>query len=326
MLLCYYVSYLLIDNHLLIIMFDLAIIGGGPGGTASGIYASRKQLKTVFITKELGGQSVVSPNIQNWVGTVSISGEELAKNLINHLKAYANDTVDIVSNTCVTSVEKIDGGYKISLDNDKSYEAKALLVASGARRRKLNVPGAEEFDQKGLTYCASCDGPVFSGKDVVVIGGGNAGFETAAQLLAYTKSVTLLNRSDTFKADPITVKKVLGNEKMTAITNATTTEILGDKFATGVKYKDTKTGEEKEISVSGVFVEIGLIPNTDFLGNLVELDAVKRVKVDPKTQQSSTKGIWAAGDCSDGLFHQNNIAVGDAIKATEDIYNHLHTK
>lgn len=307
-------------------MYDLAIIGGGPGGTAAGIYASRKQLKTIFITKEWGGQSVVSPDIQNWVGTTSISGDELAKNLKSHLEAYAKDSVDIVSDACVTSVEKIDGGYKVSLDKGDTYETKTILVTAGAGRRKLEVPGADTFDQKGLTYCASCDGPLFSGQDVVVIGGGNAGFETAAQLLAYTKSVTLLHRNDSFKADPVTVEKVLANEKMTAITNAETLEVLGDKFVTGLKYKDIKTGEEKELPVTGVFVEIGLVPNTNFLGDLVEFDAVKRVKVDPRTQQSSQEGIWAAGDCSDGLYHQNNIAVGDAIKATEDIYNHLHTK
>ena len=306
--------------------YDLAIVGGGPGGTAAGVYASRKQLKTVFITKEWGGQSVVSTDIQNWIGTTSISGNDLAKNLKAHLEAYANDFVDIVSEICVTSVEKIDGGYKISLENDKSYEAKTLLITSGAHRRKLPVPGAKEFDQKGLTYCASCDGPLFSGQDVVVIGGGNAGFETAAQLLAYTKSVTLLHRSDVFKADPITVKKVLEHKNMTAITDAETTEVLGDKFVTGIKYKDLKTEEEKKLAVTGVFVEIGLVPNTDFLGDLVELDEFKRIKVDPKTQQTSKDGVWAAGDCSDGLYHQNNIAVGDAVKAIEDIYNHLHTK
>ncbi len=307
-------------------MYDLAIIGGGPGGTAAGVYASRKHLKTVFITKEWGGQSVVSTDIQNWIGTASISGADLAKNLQTHLETYANDIVDIVSNTCVTSVEKIDGGYKVSLDNNESHEAKTLLVTAGAHRRKLEVPGAKEFDQKGLTYCASCDGPLFSGQDVVVIGGGNAGFETAAQLLAYAKSVTLLNRSGAFKADPVTVKKVLSNEKMTALLNADISEVIGEKFVTGVKYKDTKTGEEKELAVTGVFVEIGLVPNTDFLGGLVELDNIKRIKVDPKTQQSSESGVWAAGDCADGLYQQNNIAVGDSIKALEDIYNHLNTK
>jgi len=307
-------------------MYDLAIVGGGPGGIAAGIYASRKQLKTVFVTKEWGGQSVVSPDIQNWVGTISISGEQLAKDLRDHLEAYANDVVDIVSGSNVTSAEKIEGGYKITTENGDSYEAKTLLITAGSGRRKLNVPGAEEFDQKGLTYCASCDGPLFSGQDVVVIGGGNAGFETAAQLLAYAKSVTLLHRSEEFKADPVTVKKVLQNPKMTAITNADTTEILGDKFVTGLKYKDTKSGEEKELAATGIFIEIGLVPNTSYLGDLVELDTVKRIKVNPRTQQSSKEGIWAAGDCSDGMFHQNNIAVGDAVKATEDIYNYLHTK
>jgi len=307
-------------------MYDLAIIGGGPGGTAAGIYASRKKLKTIFITKEWGGQSVISPDIQNWVGTTSISGDELAKNLKAHLEAYADDTVEIVSDACVTSVEKIEGGYKVTLDNKASYEAKTLLVTSGASRRKLEVPGAEEFDQKGLTYCASCDGPLFGGQDVVVIGGGNAGFETAAQLLAYAKSVTLLHHREEFKADPVTIEKVMKNPRMHTITNAKTKEILGDKFVTGLKYEDVKTREEKELKITGVFVEIGLIPNIGFLGNLVEVDAVKRIKVDPKTQKTSQEGMWAAGDCSDGLYHQNNIAVGDAIKAVEDIYNYLHTK
>jgi alkyl hydroperoxide reductase subunit F len=318
-------------------MYDLAIIGGGPGGVASGVYASRKQLKTIFITKDWGGQSVVSDEIQNWIGTISISGNDLAKNLRAHLEAYADNIVDIVSDTSVTSIEKTPLGYKIHLDNKEYYEAKTILVTAGASRRKLDVPGAKEFDQKGLTYCASCDGPLFSGQDVVVIGGGNAGFETAAQLLAYAKSVTLLNRSDNFKADPVTVKKVLENEKMRALTNAEPSEIFGDKFVSGIKYKNTKTGEvepvgeippngEKELKVTGIFVEIGLIPNTDFLGDLVSLDSVKRIKVDPKTQRSSQEGIWAAGDCSDGLYHQNNIAAGDAVKALEDIYNYLYMK
>lgn len=307
-------------------MYDLIIIGGGPAGVAAGVYASRKQLKTIFITKEWGGQSVVSADIQNWIGTPSISGDELAKRLKNHLETYADKYVEIISDDCATKVTKDADGFTVTTDKDSSHSAKTILVCSGASRRKLDVPGTKEFDQKGLTYCASCDGPLFSGQDVVVVGGGNAGFETAAQLLAYTKSVTLLNRSDVFKADPVTVEKVLANPKMTAIKNAETIEILGDKFVTGLKYKDATTDEEKELTITGVFVEIGIIPNTLFVGDLVELDQIKRIKVDGKTQQSSTPGIWAAGDCSDGMYHQNNIAVGDAIKALEDIYNHLHAK
>lgn len=306
-------------------MFDLVIIGGGPAGIAAGVYASRKQLKTLFVTPEWGGQSIVSPDIQNWIGTPHISGDELAKSLEEHLREYAKDIVTIKDGQKVTNVSKIDNGFVVTLANDEKHEAKAVLVASGSNRRKLSVPGAEEFDNKGLTYCASCDGPLFSGQDVVVIGGGNAGFETAAQLLAYTKSVTLLHRSDAFKADPVTVEKVLSHENMTGILNAETLEILGESFVTGVKYKD-KDGNEKTIDASGVFVEIGLVPNTDYVADLLELDEYKRIKIDPWTQQTNVPGVWAAGDCTNVRYHQNNISAGDAVRALEDIYVHLKAK
>lgn len=194
------------------------------------------------------------------------------------------------------------------------------------RRRKLEVPGAEEFDNKGLTYCASCDGPLFDGQDTVVIGGGNAGFETAAQLLAYAKSVTLLHRHEEYKADPITVEKVLSHENMTGIPNAVPTEVFGEKFVSGIKYKDNATGEEKTLPVAGVFVEIGVVPNTDFVKGAVELDEYNRITIDPWTQETSTPGIWAAGDCTNIHYHQNNISAGDAVRALEDIYVTLKTK
>ena len=307
-------------------MFDLVIIGGGPAGVAAGVYASRKKLKTLFITKEWGGQSVVSTDIQNWIGTISISGTEFAESLKKHLEAYADDIVTIVTGTCVTTVEKKDEGFHITLENGEEYDARTVLVTSGSHRRKLDVPGAEAFDQKGLTYCASCDGPLFGDQDVAVIGGGNAGFETAAQLLAYAKSVTLLHRSAEFKADPVTVEKVLSHEKMNAITNAETTEVFGDSFVKGLKYADSESGEERELAVTGIFVEIGLVPNTDFVADLIELDEYKRVVINPWTQSSSISGIWAAGDCTNVKYHQNNIAAGDAVRALEDIYIHLHAK
>ncbi len=307
-------------------MHDLAIIGGGPAGVAAGVYASRKNLKTIVVAHEIGGQSTVSPEVQNWVGTTAISGIDLAKALKVHLEAYAGDYVEIKEGACVTNVEEADGGFTITTDKGDSYTAKTVLVASGAYRRKLEVQGAKEYDQKGLTYCASCDGPLFTDKDVVVIGGGNAGFETAAQLLAYTKSVTLLHRSEEFKADPVTVKKVLANPKMTAIKNAQTTEIKGEKMVNGITYKDTKSGETHTLVVEGVFVEIGLVPSTGYIQDLVDVDDYKRIKVDARSQQTSMKGVWAAGDCTDELYHQNNIAAGDAVKALEDIYNYLHAR
>ena len=306
-------------------MFDLIIIGGGPAGVAGGVYASRKKLNTLFITKEWGGQSTVSPDIQNWIGTPSIPGDKLAKDLEDHLKTYANDVVEIKSDVLANKVEQIEGGFKVTLSDDSTHEAKAVLVASGSKRRRLPVPGADDFEHKGLTYCATCDGPLFSGQDVVVIGGGNAGFETAAQLLAYTKSVTLLHRGDQYKADPVTVEKVLSHENMTGVLNAETLEVTGDQFVSGVKYKDG-SGTEHTVDATGIFVEIGMIPNTEFVADLLELDEYKRVKIDPWTQKTNVPGIWAAGDCTNVLYHQNNISAGDAVRALEDIYVHLRAR
>ncbi len=306
-------------------MYDLLIIGGGPGGTAAGVYASRKQLKTLFVTKEWGGQSIVSPDIQNWIGTTSLSGPDLAKSLEDHLRAYAGEFVDIRENSLVTNIIKNGDTFTVTLENGDTAETRSILVTTGSTRRQLTVPGADVFEHKGVTYCASCDGPMFGGQDVVVIGGGNAGFETAAQLLAYTKSVTLLQRSDAYRADPVTVEKVLAHENMTGILNANLQEITGDKFVTGLIYTDT-AGATHEIATTGIFVEVGMIPNTDFLKDTVELDDYNRVVIDPWTQQTMTPGIWAAGDCTNIKYHQNNISAGDAVRALEDIYVTLKTK
>ena len=307
-------------------MHDLIIIGGGPAGVSAGVYASRKQLKTIFITKEWGGQSTVSEDIQNWIGSPSISGSQLATELQTHLDTYADGHVDIVSNRLVAKLTKLETGYEVALDDDSTHQAKAVLIASGSQRRRLDVPKADEFEHKGVTYCASCDGPIFAGQDVVVIGGGNAGFETAAQLLAYAKSVTLLQRGPRYKADPVTVEKVLGHKNMTGILNAQTKEVVGDKFVSGLMYINTETGEDTTLPVTGIFVEIGMIPNTDFVEGIVDLDEYNRVKIDPWTQQTSAHNVWAAGDCTNVKYHQNNISAGDGVKALEDIYVNLRTK
>lgn len=306
-------------------IYDLAIIGGGPAGVAAGVYASRKRLKTIFISETFGGQSIVSDGIENWIGTIKISGSELAKNLENHLRAYAEDIVTIKTGVVAEKIEKIDEGFLITVGNEK-YKTKTILITTGSNRRKLQAAGADIFEHKGLTYCATCDGPLYTGEDVAVIGGGNAGFESAAQLLAYAKSVTLLHKNNDFKADPVTVQKLLSNPKFKAITNVEILEIKGDKFVNALVYKNKSTGEESTLSVGGIFVEIGAFPATDLLGGLVELTSFGAIKVDPRTQATTCPGIWAAGDCTDGLYHQNNIAAGDAVKALEDIYVHLHTK
>jgi thioredoxin reductase len=236
------------------------------------------------------------------------------------LRAYAGDVVELHVGERAQSLQKTAGGFSVATGAG-SYEARAVLVATGGMRRKLQVPGAAQFENKGLTYCASCDGPLFAGQDTAVVGGGNAGFETAAQLLAYTKSVTLVHRSESFsKADPSTVEAVLKHPNMKALTDTEPVAVKGEQFVTALTVKNNKTGAQADIPVAGIFVEIGMVPSTDFARGLVDLDEFGRVKVNPKNQRASVEGIWAAGDCTDELYHQNNIAAGDGVKALEDIY------
>jgi len=307
-------------------MHDLIIIGGGPAAMAGAVYAARKKLTTLLIGKEFGGQSVVSPGIQNWIGTIEISGTELAQQLKAHVDAYADDHVTIIEGVTADNIEGAAGSFTVTTSDGEIHKGKTVLIATGARRRRLDVPGADRLEHKGLTYCATCDAPMFSGMDVVVVGGGNAGFESAAQLLAYAKSVTLLDIADTFKAEPITIENVLAHEHMSAHTNAKAVEVTGETMLDGLRYEDTTTGEIHTLPVQGVFVEIGTMPNTDMAASLVALDEYKHVKVDPWTQRTNTDGVWAAGDCTNGKYAQNNIAVGDAVKALEDIYGYLASR
>jgi len=306
-------------------IYDVTIIGGGPAGVAAGVYAARKQLKTLFITKDWNSQSTVSEGIENWIGTIKISGADFAKSLEGHLRAYAKDFVDIHTSESAEKIEKIDGGFKITTSKG-SYESKTVLLTAGSFRKKLEAKGADIFEHKGLTYCASCDGPLFAGQDVVVIGGGNAAFESASQLLAYCKSVTLINRTDKFRADPVTIEAVSKNPHFKIVTNAISKEVKGEKFVNGYIYTDSKTGKDTELAVAAIFVEIGSVPTTYFAKDLVKMTEYNQIIVDPKTQRASVDGVWAAGDCTDGLYHQNNIAAGDAVKALEDIYLFLKAK
>jgi thioredoxin reductase len=308
-------------------IYDLAIIGGGPAGVSAGVYAARKKLKTVFITKNWEGQSSFSEGIENWIGTIKISGLDLAKNLENHLKAYAKDIVDIKEGELCEKIERgyDDGIYKIKTKTTE-YRAKKILITTGSSRKKLPVTGADKFEHKGLTYCASCDGPLFADQDVVVVGGGNAAFESASQLLAYCKSVTLINRSDSFRADQVTIDNVSKNPNFKIIKNAIPKEVKGDKFVNAFVYTDALTKKDIELNVTGIFVEIGSIPNTGFVKDIVDLDEWGHIVTSPKDQRTSEVGIWAAGDCTDGLYNQNNIAAGDAIKALEDIYINIKTR
>ena len=304
-------------------MFELIIIGGGPAGVAAAIYAARKKIKTAIIAEEFGGQSTISDDIQNWIGTIKLSGFDLAKQLENHLRVYAND-MEIVDGERIEKVEKVgENHFKLITTEGKVYETERVLVTSGSHRKRLEVPGAKEFDGKGIAYCATCDAPLYDGKEVAVVGGGNAGLESVIDLEPYASKIYLLHRRDTLKADPVTQEKVKGMEKVQIIYNADTTEIMGDKFVSGLRYKDNKTGEEKELAVQGVFVEIGIIPNSEIVKDIVKLNSKGEIIVNHKTQVTSDPGIWAAGDVADVLYNQNNISAGDAIKAVLNVYDRI---
>ncbi|OJI08894.1 MAG: hypothetical protein COX02_00810 [Candidatus Vogelbacteria bacterium CG22_combo_CG10-13_8_21_14_all_37_9] len=305
--------------------YDLIIVGGGPAAIAAGVYSARKNIKTLIIAENFGGQSSISPEVQNWIGTKSISGEALAQQLKDHLFSYQSETFVIKENELVQTVTKSEAGFSVLTNQGITHQTKTVLITSGGRRRKLTVPGSDKYEQKGITYCASCDGPLFAGRDLVVIGGGNAGFGSAGQLLAYAKSVTLLQHNPEFKAEAITVEALLKDPKFKALTNAEILEVKGGDYTETIVYQDKISGETKEIPAEGIFVEIGFLPNTEMVKDLVTLNKFSAIVVDPKTQASSIPGLWSAGDCSDGLYHQNNIAVGDAIKAVENIFNYLKT-
>jgi alkyl hydroperoxide reductase subunit F len=302
-------------------MYDLIIIGAGPGGVAAGIYAARKKIKTLLITDSFGGQSFVSGDIQNWVGTKSVSGYDFGKMLEEHLKSQ--EDIQIKEGEWVNVIEKKpDGTFVVKTTNGESFETRFILLSVGSRRRKLNIPGEKEYDGKGVVYCSTCDAPLFRNKNVVVIGGGNAGLEAVHDLLPYASKIYVFSRSGELKGDPVTQAKVTGSSKVEILKKVEAVRVEGDKFVNKIVYKD-ESGAEHELPVEGVFVEIGSIPNSDIAKGFVDLNERGEVVVDHKTQVTSCPGIWAVGDVSDVLYKQNNISAGDGVKAILNIYEKL---
>lgn len=303
-------------------MYELVIVGGGPGGVAAGIYAARKKIRTVLVTDIFGGQSLVSDDIQNWVGTKSISGFDLANRMEEHLRAQAG--VEIIDGDKVLKIEpEGNDGFKITTEQGKIFSAKTVLLTAGSRHKKLNVRGEKEFEGKGVVYCSTCDAPLFNAKTVAVVGGGNAGLEAVVDLFPYASKIYLLHRSNQLKGDPATQEKIKANSKVEIIFNAETLEIFGDGALQGLRYKDETSGEIKTLNLDGIFVEVGSQPNSDFVKNLVVLNNWGEIIVDHKTQKTSREGIWAAGDITDVLYKQNNVSAGDSIKAVLNIYEYL---
>lgn len=288
---------------------------------AAGVYAARKKMKSLFIAQQIGGQSIVSAGIENWIGTISLSGFELAQQLEKHLRAQ--DGIDINLGEKVEKVEEAEQGFRVKTDKGE-YLTKTVIVCSGGRDRRLGVPGEDKFAGRGVAYCSTCDAPFFKNRKVVVVGGGNAGLEAVIDLDPYAKEIVLIESSAEIPGDPATLSEVKKIEKASVITNARIKEVVGDQSVEGVVYNDVETGEEKQIDARGVFVEIGVVPNSEIVKDLVQLNEREEIViVNPCTGETSRAGIFTAGDVSDEQFKQNNIAAGDAIKATLSAYKYL---
>jgi len=289
-------------------MYDVIVIGGGPGGVAAGVYAARKKMKTLLLTETFGGQSAVSATIENWIGEVSIPGFEYAQKLEKHLKAQ--EDIEIKVPEKASEIKKVNGGFEVLSDKGETYQTKTIIYTAGAQHRHLNVPGEEKFTGKGVVYCSTCDAPFFKEKTVAVVGTGNSGLEACQDLFSYASKIYLVSNNEKIAGDPITAQEVLSHEKVEVIYNASTKEIEGEAMVTGIMYEDIQTQEKKRVDLDGIFVEIGMVPNTELVQELVELNDWGEIKVDHRTAQTSQEGIFAAGDCVDVKFKQNNIAAG----------------
>ncbi len=302
-------------------IYDVVIIGGGPGGVSAAIYASRKQLKTLMITESIGGQSSVSASVENWIGTISIPGWELAQSLEKHLRAQ--EGIEIRIGELVTTVKENGKQFLVESSSGETYQSKTIIIASGGRHRSLDVPGEEKFRGKGVVYCSTCDAPFFRGKKVVVVGGGNSGLEAVEDLLPYAREIVLMVRSGELKGDAITREKILADSRVSVAYFGLTKEVLGEDVVTGLRYKDAQTEEEKSVETDGVFVEIGMIPNSDFLAELVERNERGEVVLDHRTKATSRVGIFATGDVTDAPYKQNNISAGDGVVAALSAYDYI---
>lgn len=301
--------------------YDVVIVGGGPAGVSAGIYASRKRLKTLVVAEAVGGSSAVSASIENWIGIETVPGWELAQSFEKHLRAQEGIAVE--TGERVAKIEAVPGGFEVVTESGKAYGTRTVIVASGVRHRHLEVPGEEELNGKGVAYCSTCDAPFLRGKRAIVVGGGNSGLEAVEDLLPYATEIVLISNSDILKGDAVTREKILASEKVSVVYSAKTEAILGEGKVEGLRYEDVKTGEKKEVATDGVFVEIGMVPNSEPVEGLVERNGRGEIVVDARTLSASRPGIFAAGDVTDMPYRQNNISAGQGATAALSAYDYL---
>jgi len=300
--------------------YDLIIIGGGPAGITAGIYATRQKLNTLLITKDFGGQmGRKALSIENYPGFEEISGPELIKRFERHLRKQKID----IERDKVTKIKKVDSKFFVFTESKNKFEARAVIVASGADPRPLEVPGEKEFIGRGVSYCTVCDGPLFADKTVAVIGGGNSGFEAAIYLSKIAKKVYILEYAPKVAADKVNQERVKEIKNIQVITNAALQKIQGKKFVDSIVYKERETQKEKVLKVEGVFIEIGSQPATSFIKGLVDFNEKDEIKINHKTCETNVEGLFAAGDITDIPLKQIVVAAGEGAKAAFSAYKYL---
>jgi NADH-dependent peroxiredoxin subunit F len=299
--------------------YDVLVVGGGPAGAAAAIYAARKGIRTGIAAERLGGQLLDTVGIENFISVKETEGHKLATGLEQHVTTYDVDVMNLQRAEALTPGDLIE----VRLSSGAALKAKSVIIATGARWREINVPGEREYRNRGVAYCPHCDGPLFKGKRVAVVGGGNSGVEAAIDLAGLVSHVAVIEYDAQLRADAVLIRKLGSLQNVTVITGAQTTEVIGDGTrVTSLRYKDRQSGALHTLELAGVFVQIGLVPNTDWLKGTVKLSARGEIEVDARGQ-TSVPGVFAAGDCTIVPYKQIVIAMGEGAKASLSAFDHL---
>ncbi|MDO8684972.1 MAG: FAD-dependent oxidoreductase [Armatimonadota bacterium] len=299
-------------------MHELIILGAGPAGMTAGVYAARKQIDTLIITENIGGQTTWSSDVENYLGFSYITGTELVDKFEDHLRHF-NIRQEF---TRVTNLCRISNGFRVETEDLREFDSRSVIIATGKSPRMLNVPGEREYRGRGVTYCSTCDAPLFAGMEVAIIGGGNSGMDAAVQLMKITPKVYIIERTDKLKADEILQQKVHAAPNVEIMLYTAPTEIRGDVTVSSISVQHLQTGERRELPVRGIFVEIGLVPNTDFIKGFIELNEMGEIPINCAAE-TEIPGLFAAGDVTDVPEKQIIIAAGEGSKAALRAYSYL---
>jgi alkyl hydroperoxide reductase subunit F len=295
-------------------IYDLIIVGAGPAGMTAGVYAARKKLKTLVISKDIGGQASWSSDIENYLGFSMITGPDLVKKFEDHLEEFSEDVELRISISGINKISKKGKNFLVETGDGKKEEAKAIIIAGGKVPRELGVKGEKEFLNRGVAYCAWCDGPLFKGKDVAIIGGGNSALDAALNVSKLVKQIYIVNITNELTGDPVMIDKVMDLHHIRIMNNTEIVEIEGDKLVDTLRIKSRDGGLEKDLHVSGVFIEVGSLPATDYLKGFVKLNKNGEIIID-ELNSTSVPGVFAAGDITEVVEKQIITAAGEGAKA-----------